>query len=514
MRDEISFWIINSLFFLITLALFIRIFELTIVKGNYYYELAKKNKVREVVIEAERGTIYDRKGVPLAKNSAPIHEEDGRVVSKRTYYFPLSFSHLIGYRLQASKEDINNDKCFPKLKLGDKLGKAGIEKLFDCTLRGKDGKKLIETNSKGKEKRVLSIIKPTSGKDIYLSADSLLQQKAYELIKDKKAALIALSPRTGEILSLVSSPAFSSQMFEDKDKETILSYQKDKDKPLFNRATQGVYPAGSTFKLVVAAAGLEEKVVDEKTLFQDTGTLRAGPLTFGNWYYLEYGKKEGAINIVTAIKRSNDIFFYKLGALLTPQKIDKYAYLFGFGQRTNLGLPEESGQVPSPFWKEETMKSRWFLGDTYNLSIGQGYLLVTPLQIARMTSAIASGRLCQPHLLKNQRSNCKTLPLSSKTLTLIRTGMKEACEQGGTGWPFFHFKVKDGSKSKRLYVSCKTGTAQSHSNSLPHAWFTLFAPSENPQIVVTVLVENGGEGSYVAAPIAKEFLKTYFERSK
>ena len=225
------------------------------------------------------------------------------------------------------------------------------------------------------------------------------------------------------------------------------------------------------------------------------------------------------VDVIKAIRRSNDIFFYKIGALLTPTKIKKWAEIFGYGTKTGLGLDEAEGLIPSLFWKEEVIKDRWYLGDTYNLSIGQGYLLVTPLQVTQATAVFANGGyLCKPQLLKvpstasasKDKQNCKKLPISKKTLDLVRQGMKETCLAGGTGWPFFDFKPE---------VGCKTGTAESQSKETsPHAWFTVFAPYDpsagGPEIVLSVLVEEAGQGSDVAAPIAKEILKAYFERSE
>jgi penicillin-binding protein 2 len=218
------------------------------------------------------------------------------------------------------------------------------------------------------------------------------------------------------------------------------------------------------------------------------------------------------VDIVKAIKRSNDIFFYKAGEKTGVEKIKKWAEIFGLGKITGVGLDEKEGLIPSPFWKEETVKDRWYLGDTYNLSIGQGYVGVTPLQMTVMTSVFANGGyLCKPELLKVQSSkfkvqNCKKLSISDKTINLIREGMKEACSTGGTGWPLFDFKVQ---------TACKTGTAETPDKTgQPHAWITVFAPYENPEIALTVLVEEGGQGSDVTGPISKELLKTYFERSQ
>ncbi|MFN4213019.1 MAG: penicillin-binding transpeptidase domain-containing protein [Microgenomates group bacterium] len=504
--------------------IFIRLFQLTIVKGDYYRRLSEQNRIREILIEPKRGEIRDRKGMLLAYNQpADIGPNLSRLPSRRIYEEAEAIASLIGYRQIADNDDIKNDTCLTKLKLGDKVGKKGVEKIFDCQLRGKPGKKLIEVDARGKFLRTITVLPPTEGEKIQLAVDLLLQKKAYELIKDKKAAVVALKPQTGEILALVSTPSFSPQDFEEENIEAIKKYFNNEDKPLFNRATEGVYPPGSVFKLVVATAALEEKAINETTQFEDTGVLQAGPLKFGNWYFLQYGKTEGMVDVVKAIRRSNDIFFYLAGEKTGVEKIKSWAEKLGFGKKTGVGLDETEGLIPSPFWKKEVLKDRWYLGDTYNFSIGQGYIMVTPLQVAAATAVFANaGYWCTPQLLKirngSDRSlqHCKRLPISSKTLNLVRQGMLQACSPGGTGWPLFNFKVQSSKfKVQEIQTACKTGTAESQAKEAPpHAWITVFAPFQNPEIVVTVLVENAGQGSDVAGPIAKEILKAYFERSE
>lgn len=516
------------LFFIIIL---LRLFQLTIVKGSYYRLLSERNRVKEILIEPQRGEIKDRKGFIVAHNTpADIHKTDERIKSNRIYENGEVIAPLIGYRQIADQNDFKNDNCIHPLQLGDKIGKKGVEKLFDCELRGKYGKKLIETDAKGNYVRTITVLPPETGQTVQLSFDLDLQQKTYELLKDKKAAAVGMNPKTGEILFMVSTPSFNPQAFEDSRSEQIQTYFSSEDKPMVNRATEGLYPPGSLFKLVLAVGALEEKTIDEKTLFEDTGQLQAGPLKFGNWYFLQYGKTDGMVDIVKAIRRSNDIFFYKTGEGLGPDRIKKWASYLGYGKETGIGLNEGSGMIPSSFWKQETLHDRWYTGDTYNLSIGQGYVTVTPLQTVMTTSVFANGGyLCKPQLSKIQNSelsiqNCKKLPISQKTLNLIRQGMKEACSTGGTGWPLFDFKVKDStssaSVSKPIQVACKTGTAESQQakSSVPHAWITAFAPYDppagGPQIALTVLVEESGQGSDIAGPIARDILKAYFERKE
>jgi len=506
------------------LILGIRLFQLTIVKGSYYRILSEQNRIKELQIEAPRGEILDRKGFPLAKSNLPdISLIDQKILSKRIYSRSEAISSIIGYRQIADAQDLKNDNCINKLELGDKLGKKGIEKIYDCDLRGHSGKKLIEIDATGKFLKVVSVIPPTIGKTVQLSLDLMMQEKAHQLLKDKKGAIIVTNPKTGEILSFVSSPSFDPQSFEDQNNSAINRYLSDKDKPLFNRITEGIYPPGSIFKLVIATAALEEKAITEKTEFEDTGQITAGPLKFGNWYFLQYGKTDGMVDIVKAIKRSNDIFFYLAGAKTGENKIKKWAEIMGYGKKTGGPFDEEDGLIPGPFWKEEVIGDQWYTGDTYNLSIGQGYVSSTPIQTMMATGVFANqGSLCKPLVIKvvNPKSplreaskiqNCIKLPISQKTIDLIREGMRQACAPGGTGWPLFDFKA-DG---KDIQIACKTGTAESHAKSgIPHAWITAFAPFENPEIAMTILVEEGGQGSDVAGPIAKELFKTYFERSQ
>ena len=507
---ENVFFVYIAIIFFFLIVLFLRLFQLTIVKGNYYRNLSEQNRIREINIEAPRGEIIDRKGFIIAQNLNP--NNDQKIISKRIYQSPEAIAPFIGYRQIADVDDLKNDHCQYKLQLGDRTGKKGIEKLFDCQLRGQSGKKLVEIDAQGRRLKTINIIPPKSGDKIQLALDLNLQKKSYELIKDKKAAIVAINPKTGEILAIVSAPGFNSQDFEDQINPNIQKYLIDKNNPLFNRATEGVYPPGSLFKLVIATAGLEEKAIDEKTQIEDTGIIKAGSLTFGNWYFLQYGKVEGMVDVIKAIRRSNDIFFYKTGERTGVEKIKKWSDIFGLGKHTEIGLDEVEGIIPSTFWKKETLKESWYLGDTYNLSIGQGYVGTTPLQIALVSNVFANGGyLCRPQLLKQDVGVCKKLPISQKTIDLIREGMKEACSTGGTGWPLFDFTV---GKTK-IQTACKTGTAESHAKSgMPHAWITVFAPFDNPEIALTVFVEEGGQGSDVAGPIAKEILKTYFERSQ
>jgi penicillin-binding protein 2 len=564
------------------LMMILRLFELTIVKGNYYRSLSENNRIREVTIEAERGKIVDRKGYVLADSSnVEVTESLKRIESKRLYKEPEQFSHVIGYRQIADKTDIANDPCLNKLKLGDKTGKKGVERLYECELRGRNGKKLIEVNAQGLFKRTLNVIEPEHGRTIQLALDSDLQKRAYQMLDGKKGVVVAMDPRSGEILAMASTPSFNPQAFEDNDAKEVSRLFNDENKPLFNRATEGTYPPGSVFKMVVAAAALEEEAIDRDTVVADTGKITAGNREFGTWNYLEHGQTEGDVDVIKSLQRSNDIFYYKIGEKIGPEKIKSWAEVFGYQARTGIGIDEAMGTIPSPFWKQDTIKEQWYTGDTFNLSIGQGFVLTTPLQVTIATAPFANedGEACTPTLVKlgtpyAPSKRCKKIPMTEAVRATIREGMHQACKVGGTGWPLFNFRVKDpnaptptpsidrsasesallaasgsavlaattsarivspsptptvmpierlwdpsyllasGSAAlgtKPMEVGCKTGTAESFQGEEPHAWFTAFAPFDNPEILVTVLLEKDGQGSDRAAPVAREILRTYFE---
>jgi len=511
--------------FLVFFALSGRLFYLTVVRGAYFRNLSENNRLREKRIEPQRGVIYDRNGIILARN-IPIHKECQIVNEDQVCHFlspdkalqyeakgekiflslgreypeASSSAHIAGYIKETTKEDLKDERY----ALGDWIGATGAEEAFENLLRGFAGKRLVEVDAKEVEVRELGRVEPISGKNIYLSVDNVLQKKAASLLNGKKGAIIASIPQTGEILVLHSSPSFDPNIFVGGSGE-ISQVMNDADQPLFNRAVSGTYPPGSTFKIVVAASALEEKKIDENTKINDTGIIRIGQFSFSNWYYTQYGKTEGEIGIVRAIARSNDVFFYKLGEMVGEDSLIEWAKKFKLGTKLGIEIAGESEGII----KEER---KIYLGDLYHLAIGQGDLSVTPLQVNSWTQTIANGgKMCKPTIVRNQKSeirdqkDCQDLGISETTIKLITEGMKEACSSGGTAYPLFNFKIP---------IACKTGTAEfGDPKNKTHAWITAFAPIDDPQIAITVLVEEGGEGSADAAPIAKEMLKSFFEES-
>jgi len=490
------------------LLLWSRLFWLQIIKGAENRELAQNNRIKIIDLPAVRGVIYDRSEKILVRNKP----------QQREYLFGDSASHLTGYIGEISQQELENSRQYDP---GDIVGKMGLEKEYDRYLRGVDGGKLVETDVFGEVKREIKREEPENGKNIHTTIDIDFQQKVFGVLEGQIGAVVVTDPNNGEVLALACYPSFDSNLFtsEQVDDESLNRLFKDQDRPLFNRAISGLYPPASTFKIVTAIAGLEEEVVDINTLIEDKGEIKIGPQTYSNWYYTQYGGTEGMINIVDAIKRSNDIYFYQLGRELGIEKLAHWAKYFGMGQKLGIDLPgESSGLIPTPEWKKNQKTEDWYLGDTVISSIGQGNLLATPLQVNQLASVIASnGKFCRPHLIKdtqllkqNKEDLCYQLSIEEDNLDAVRQGMKKACspapsedQKGGTGYPFFDFSPQ---------VGCKTGTAEiSSANDQTHAWFTVFMPFEAPEVVVTVLLEKAGEGSKEAAPLAKEILEYWLD---
>jgi len=474
--------ILYLLLILVFLVLVVRLFWLQIIKGADYDLIAQENRIKIEKVLAPRGVIYDRNGEVLVSNTP----------EGREYLSAKALSHVLGFLGEATEEEVKSGAY----QLGDLVGKEGVEKIYDEILRGRDGGIIQEVAADGEVLRERGQVEAVVGENIKLEIDLGLQKAAFKALEGRKGALVASTP-DGRVLSLVSSPSFDPHKVE----EALV----DKDQPLFNRAITGLYPPASTFKIITAIAGLEEEKIDEHTLIEDTGEIKVGKWRFGNWYYDKYGKKEGIIGLVFSIKRSNDIFFYRVGERLGINKLADWAKFFGIDQLSGIDLPgESSGRMPDPDWKRQYKDEDWFLGDTYITAIGQGDILMTPLGVNLMTAVVANqGKLCQPRVKADEKANCEDLKIQEKNLNLIKEGMKEACAEGGTGWPFFDFSPP---------VACKTGTAEISDDKMPHAWFTLFAPAENPEIVLTVLLEEAGEGSYEAAPVAKEVLEYWFQK--
>ena len=517
-----KFWLLKFGLILSLLILLAVTLRLSLIQGKYYSQAARDNKILETSIPAPRREIVDRKGRLVAKtvyqyfkvdNENKIYQRsgdfdgyqfEGKDLSyeiKREYPYGESMSMVTGYVGKVSDTDIKENKCGVKFNQNDLAGRGGVESFLDCDIRAKNGKRVIEVDALGEYVRELGREEPEIKSPLVLSVDAYWQDKIYNLLKGKKATVIMSEPSTGKIIALVSSPAFDPNDFSEQNNKEIASYLDDKDSlPLLNRAISARYHPGSVFKIAMATAGLETGVIDKTTLIEDTGVLKVGDYTYKTWS----GKSDGMVDIVKAIKRSNDIFFYKLGEMLGVDNIKRWAMKYGFGIKTGVEISGEvEGVVPDDAWKRKVKGEPWYLGNTYHMSIGQGDLDVTPLQVNQMTSIIANrGVKCQMSILKDKKSECKSLGIKESTWSTVIEGMKEACKTGGTAWPLFNFKTE---------IACKTGTAEVGDGSKDsHAWLTAFAPADNPQISITVMVERGGEGSDVAAPIVGDILKEWF----
>ncbi len=522
-------WFLRGLLILGTLVLLSRTFELQVIKGSYYRELSEENRIRKIPIFAPRGKILARGGEVLVDNIATkkaikfspqsgyektddltdVPEEDLITEYVRSYALGDKLGHVTGYLGEVSPEEVGkvDPDCAEKgLKIhGTSVGVSGLEYKYNCLLQGVDGEELIEVNTLGKKIRTLGRKEPIPGTDVRTNIDYRLQIAVAESL-DQKGAVIVTDPE-GEVLALYSYPSYDPNLLTRKnDSEKVSALLKNPDLPFFNRAIGGLFHPGSVFKPLVGIAALSEGKIDQTFSFNDEGRLVVktlyGEFSYANWYFTQYGGKEGEIDLVRALARSTDTFFYTIGALVGPDKIAEWATKFGLDQKTGIDLPGEVlGLIPTPKWKEEVKKENWFLGNTYHLSIGQGDVSVTPIEINKLTSAIAShGRVCNPTISDQSKKVCKDLNVNRSNIDLVIEGMKEACATGGTGYTFFDFQPQ---------VACKTGTAEVGEGDDTHAWFTVFAPWDKPEIVVTVLVEKGGEGSKVAGPVARKIMDAW-----
>jgi len=446
----------------------------------------------------------------------------------RQYSYGQMFSHILGYTGRLSKEDLQS---FQNYELTDRIGKSGLEAQYEQYLKGQAGQHQMEVNAAGRQIQDLGVKEPIAGQNLVTTLDFGLQQEMFgdlakmlESLKGVKAVAVAMDPRNGQILGLVSLPSFDNNVFEKNNQAADFEgLWSDINQPLFDRAVAGQYPSGSTIKPLIGSAALQEGVVTPTTTIYDTGEIVIGNqfnpsivYRFPDW------KAHGTVNIYSAIAQSCDVYFYTVGggygdiSGLGIDKIDKYLQLFGLGQITGVDLPgEQAGLVPSPDWKQKTKNEGWYIGDTYHVSIGQGDLLVTPLQMTASIASIANGgKLYTPYLVDkivdSDKNSIKVLTPQIKRdnfikpdiLNTIRQGMRQAVTEGSVR-QLADLPVK---------AAGKTGTAQV-AGQKEDAWFVGFAPYDNPQIVLTILFEDAGEGSSFAVPVAKEVLNYYFTRN-
>jgi penicillin-binding protein 2 len=573
---------------LVFLILGARLWQLQIIDGAEYALRAEQNRVRTIQLVAPRGNIMDRNNTPLVENRPsynvllyreairdqaqtaafvtdklgikpedylarlrrsrgtglyhPIvikedvaiddisvieaHKREHPEIQlgpepRRLYRYGKLAAHVFGYVGEISEEELLKD-AFPGARVGALVGRSGIERVYNQYLIGKDGSRQVLVDSLGREVGILDEADSTIGGEVQLTLDLELQLTAENLLQDKVGAIIAMDPRNGEILAMASSPSFDPNSFSTRISEQDWNQLvTDPNHPLQNRAIQNSYPPGSVFKLIMADAALLENAVDDSTRVFCTGSA----VYYNRVFHCASKTGHGTVDLETAIAKSCNIFFYELGRRMGISKIAQHALELGLGEKTGVDLPnEQGGTLPSPEWKERTFGTKWYAGETISVSIGQGPIRTTPIQILRAVSAIATdGGLTTPHvLLHTERPPNQPFEWIARKLDLgpdgsrrIRQGMWGSVNNSGTG----HAAMIPG-----LDICGKTGTVQVMSNEKrkelsgdlsefeDHSWFAGFASRDNPEIAVVVFIEHGGKGGIAAAPLAKEIFGLYFAK--
>lgn len=553
--------------------------KLQVVQSGHFADLAERNGIRSIAIIAPRGTMLDREGrvlvdsypsfsILLLRDNPKLIEkslsqiEDGlgitkedlrqqleaaknepkflpiiikpaasqadiafveshradlsvldlMMVQRRRYPHGEMLANTIGYVGEVSPQEL--DGSDGHYRPGDIVGKAGLEKEYNDQLEGTDGMRRVVVNSVGKAIRTLDNVEAIPGKPIQLTIDYDLQSVAEADFANKEGALIAMDARTGEVLAMVSRPTFDPNDFAVR--IPTAEWQRlnaDPETPLLNRAIQAQLAPGSVFKIVMATAMLESKAVPENYKVYCPGYANF----YGRTFHCDHA--HGSVDLHRGIVASCDVYFYNVGKLLGIDRISHYAMGLGLGRRTGIDLPsEEPGLVPSEAWVERVYHHKWYAGSTISVAIGQGAVMVTPIQLARMIAAVASGgTLIPPHLLKNDTaSKPEVFPLSDDTVEQVTQGMYGVVnESDGTTSGLV--------KLQNIEFCGKTGTAQVMGYDLrnrlgkqrevkDNGWFVGYAPRRNPEIVVAALVQRGGWGSLSAAPIVRDLVKAYYQK--
>ena len=570
---------------LVVALLALRLWHLQIREGPYYRDLSENNRTRSVILEPARGLIYDRNGVLLANNvpsfSLYVSLEDVKdrqnliaklteligldpelinkklavrgarqlprkikdrltlreatmieshrldlpgvmiqVESQRNYPNGMTASHVLGYVGEVSADQLDKPE-FEELHQGSIVGQYAVEKYFDDIVRGKAGQKSIEVDALGHEKKTVAVDQPHAGDDLFLTIDSRLQKVAEDLLGEESGAIVALDPTNGDVLAMASRPAFDPNVLSrELTSKQWAEIVQDEGRPLNNRASQGQYPPGSIFKVMMAAAALESNTMTPSSTVYCTGGYQFGRRVYRDWK----AGGHGMVDLRKALIHSCDVYFYSLGQRMGIDMMASYAHKFGLGEATGIELPSERvGTIPSTEWKLKTKHEAWYPGETISAAIGQGYVTVTPLQMASMIGTVANdGVTYRPRLVQSimdrttgLRQELPPVPkvkldLKQNTLKLIREALAGVVTEG----------TATRAKSPIVTIAGKTGTAQTASlrtgpeKDIPkrfrdHAWFVAFAPVENPKIAVAVLAEHMGHGGSAAAPLAKEVIETY-----
>ena len=450
-----------------------------------------------------------------------------QIMSRRSYPLSEQLAHLLGYVGEASQQDLLAD---PRNRMGDLIGKVGLEKGLENYLRGVDGGQQVEVDAVGRKLRVLREVEEIPGDTVRLTIDRDLEAAAWQAMGDHNGSVVALDPNTAEVLAVVSRPAFDPNVFtRGVRREEWRALLTDKHHPLNNRAIQGQYPPGSTFKIVVATAALEEGIINPFTRIHCSGGLQ-----FGNHYFRCWRKGgHGSVNVHEALVQSCDVFFYQVAQRLGIDTIARYARAYGLGLPTGIDLEhEKAGTIPDSAWKRRRFHQPWYAGETLSAGIGQGYVTTTPLQMANLISTVAVGKRFRPQYVKEIDSPdgtvirgetpelIGTLKVRATTLMQVRDGLRDVVNApNGTG---------KNARLNGIVAAGKTGTSQVvkmgkervKAVQLPwqerdHAWFVAYAPVDAPEIAVAALVEHAeGGGGAVAAPIARQVMQAYFDLKK
>ncbi|MGA3205844.1 MAG: penicillin-binding protein 2 [Bryobacteraceae bacterium] len=435
------------------------------------------------------------------------------LVSSQSRLYPQDglAAHVIGYVGEVSDQELNTTE-FAKYSQGDKVGKEGLERQYNDQLMGVDGQRQVEVDSLGRERTKMKSQEATPGNNLQLTLDLDLQAVAELTMEGRRGAVVAIDPRNGEVLAMVSRPAFDPNLFTRRiSKSDWKELTDNPDNPLMNRAIQAQFAPGSTFKPIVTIAGLETGMLEPST-----SVACAGGAKFYD-HYFKCDEVHGVVDLHRAIVHSCDVFFFTVGNRMGIDRIAEYAQLAGIGKKTGIDLPnEKEGLMPSPKWKLRVQREKWYAGETISVAIGQGAVTVTPIQLASVLGGLVSGGVWfKPHLVKNAHIDPpRRADFHPENVATIVSGMCGVVNEGGTG---------ASAAIPGLEICGKTGTAQRISNDLAKAnkalalamkdngWFVGFAPRENPEIVVVALWEGGGKGAF-SAPIVRDVIKAYFDK--
>lgn len=430
--------------------------------------------------------------------------EGVEVDAEAVRYYPYGdlAAHILGYTGEMSDEELEKRKE-EGYRLGDVIGQMGIEAAYEKQLRGQWGGQQVEVDGMGQVVRILGEKQTQAGKDVRLTLDVKLQQAAEVALGDRKGAIVAIDPNNGAVLAMVSRPAFDPNLFSTRITDEQWQQLQSEDHPFVNRAVQG-YPPASTFKIVTTTAALESQKFSPDTVLGTYPSLTVGGINFGEWNRAGFGP----LGFTGAMAWSSDTFFYQIAMGIGDRTLIDWTRRYGFGRKTGIELPEEAaGLVPDDAWKRKEIGEGWFVGDTINMSIGQGFLQSSPLQVAVMFAVPANGGyLVKPHLSKDNeasRSWRSSLNLDPVTIDILKAGLRDVVD-GGTGTAL--------NVSTLPPVAGKSGTAEDFGRE-SHTWFGAYAPADQPKVIVVAFGENsGGGGGSVAAPMVRQVLEAYFNK--